>query len=276
MIIKRKLMAEPEILSFLEKKSELFPRKRSTMEITMGSFYVPKGEDSLPLGQDAHFLCPEKKTFGVADGVGGWMKRGIDAGIFARELMKNSVIALYALPEETVDPKKVLKAAYSITKAKGSSTACIVTIKDDCLHAANVGDSGFMQFRDKKFIYQSPVQQRRFNCPYQLGRGKSGNRPDVAEKLKMPIESGDIIVCGSDGLLDNVFPSEIEEILEGIEEETCPENLAEIIAELALFKSFDKSSDCPFARAAKKAKVDHVGGKIDDISVIVAIIKPAV
>ncbi|KAJ0044818.1 hypothetical protein Pint_04768 [Pistacia integerrima] len=242
----------------------------------MGSFYLPKDEVSLPLGQDAHFVCQEKQTFGVADGVGGWNKRGIDAGIYARELMTNSLIALSGLPKEAVvDPKKVLKDAYSITTAQGSSTACIVTLKDYCLHAANVGDSGFMQFRNKKFIYQSPVQQRCFNCPYQLGNGEKSDRPDIAEELKVMVESGDIVVCGSDGLLDNMFPSEIEEILKGTTGEICPESLAENIAKHALYNSFDRLTDSPFARAAKKAKYKHVGGKIDDISVIVAIIKPS-
>ncbi|KAJ0045596.1 hypothetical protein Pint_04748 [Pistacia integerrima] len=65
----------------------------------MGSFYLPEDEDSLPLGQDVHSVCQEKQTFGVVDGVGGWNKRGIDSGVYARELMTNSLIALFGLPK---------------------------------------------------------------------------------------------------------------------------------------------------------------------------------
>jgi protein phosphatase PTC7 len=46
------------------------------------------------LGEDAHFICQERQTFGVADGVGGWAMKGIDSGIFARELMSNYLTAL--------------------------------------------------------------------------------------------------------------------------------------------------------------------------------------
>lgn len=53
------------------------------------------------------------------------------------------------------------------------------------LNAVNVGDSGFMVVRGGKVIYQSPVQQWSFNCPYQLGSRKKDN-PDLA------------MVCGFD------------------------------------------------------------------------------
>lgn len=74
-------------------------------------------------GDDAHFICAEKKTVGVADGVGGWSKHGIDAGEYARQLMSNAEYAVVnGEPNSKVDPRKVLDAAYSKTKVKGSST----------------------------------------------------------------------------------------------------------------------------------------------------------
>ena len=53
----------------------------------------------------------------------------------------------------------------------------------------NVGDSGFMLFRDEEMVYKSPVQQRGFNCPYQLGRSKGSDRPSSAEVHKFEIHS---------------------------------------------------------------------------------------
>ena len=55
--------------------------------------------------------------------------------------------------------------------AQGSSTACILALEGDTLHAANLGDSGFMVVRKSKVLYKSRSQQHQFNYPFQLGRG---------------------------------------------------------------------------------------------------------
>ena len=38
-------------------------------------------------GEDAYFIDDSLNCVGVADGVGGWALHGVDAGIFARQLM---------------------------------------------------------------------------------------------------------------------------------------------------------------------------------------------
>ena len=93
-----------------------------------GSFYIPKDNELKPRGEDAHFICVEENTIGVADGVSGWAKRGVDAGEYARELITHSVIAIHNEPKGAVNPKRVLHTAYSNTLARGSSTACIITL----------------------------------------------------------------------------------------------------------------------------------------------------
>ncbi|XP_068312581.1 probable protein phosphatase 2C 55 [Pyrus communis] len=234
--------------------------KTNVHDLVCGSVYLPKDNK---LGEDAHFICPEKQTIGVADGVGGWAKKGIDAGHqYARELMNNAFIADHnpnninvqkrkrkvAVMIEAVDPRKVLQETYAKTKEKGSN---------------------------KEVVYQSPTQQRRFNCPYQLGNGISGDRPDSAWEECIQTIPGDIVVLGTDGLLDNMFPSEIEKVLVqggGGDHDLdlgCGA-LASSIANLALYNSFDKHNPSPFSENARKAGFEHKGGKIDDITVIVA------
>ena len=56
------------------------------------------------------------------------------------------------------------------------------------LHTVNVGDSGFVLIRSGKIVYQSPVQQRRFNCPYQLG--KTRDNPSIAQVCNIGLLSG--------------------------------------------------------------------------------------
>lgn len=80
-------------------------------------------------GEDAHFICDEQ-AIGVADGVGGWADLGVDAGQYARELMSHSLVAIQEEPKGSIDPVRVLEKAYMSTKAKGSSTACIIALTD--------------------------------------------------------------------------------------------------------------------------------------------------
>ncbi|XP_057740686.1 probable protein phosphatase 2C 55 [Arachis stenosperma] len=90
----------------------------------------------------------QEHAIGVADGVGGWGDSGVHAGFYSRELMSHSVDAIQKEPKGSIDPARVLEKAHSITKAMGSSTACIIALTDQGLNAINLGDSGFMVIRD--------------------------------------------------------------------------------------------------------------------------------
>jgi protein phosphatase PTC7 len=88
----------------------------------------------------------------VDDGVGGWIKKGVDAHA---NFMRNAMTAISPQQKPInggveVEPRKVLDNAFLHTKAKGSSMASIMTLKEfGYLHAINVGDSGFMIFKNK-------------------------------------------------------------------------------------------------------------------------------
>ncbi|XP_062152153.1 probable protein phosphatase 2C 55 [Alnus glutinosa] len=272
MIIKKRRLEGKLVETTLLNYDRAVPPEES-LKMVCGAFYLPKDNELKPEGEDAHFICSEKQAIGVADGVGGWAKKGVDAGEYARELMNNAFIAIQQQPDGVLDPKRVLNEAFLNTEAEGSSTACIAMLKDNILHSVNVGDSGFLIFRDNRLLYQSPTLQHYFNCPYQLGNSKTCDRPSSAEETTVPVVPGDIIVLGTDGLLDNVYPTEIEEVLKEktLEGVVDPWQLALTIAvDLAFYNSMDKCSCSPFARAAQLAGQKHIGGKIDDITVVVA------
>ncbi|XP_016491600.2 putative protein phosphatase 2C 55 [Nicotiana tabacum] len=246
------------------------------LKMVAGSLYLPKENPTKSRGEDAHFIHKLYQTIGVADGVGGWASKGVDAGIYARELMRNSLIAIdINEPKGTaVNPKRILQAAYKNTNSEGSSTACIISLDSEknTLCAANVGDSGFFLIRNGRVIYKSPIQQRRFNCPYQLGNAK--DNPRVAQEMEIIVEKDDVLVVGTDGLLDNMNESEIEELVQrGIDVKLKPKELASQIGNVALYNSFDRFADTPFGRAAEREWLSHRGGKVDDITVIVACIQ---
>ncbi|KAK8970162.1 putative protein phosphatase 2C 55 [Platanthera guangdongensis] len=103
------------------------PGDRS-LKMLSGSCCLPHPDKEETGGEDAHFICDDEKVIGVADGVGGWADLGVDAGQYAKELMSNSVSALLNEPEVMINPLRVLEKAYYSTKAKGSSTACIIAL----------------------------------------------------------------------------------------------------------------------------------------------------
>lgn len=100
------------------------------LKLLSGSCYLPHPAKEATGGEDAHFICTDEHVIGIADGVGGWADLGVDAGLYAKELMRNSMDAIKDEPEGTIDPIRVLEKAYMSTKARGSSTACIITLKD--------------------------------------------------------------------------------------------------------------------------------------------------
>lgn len=69
------------------------------------------------------------------------------------------------------------------------------------LHAANIGDSGFLLMRKNgqilKTVARSAEQCHQFNFPYQIGTG--GDHPSKAEVYTADIENNDIVVLGTDG-----------------------------------------------------------------------------
>lgn len=100
-----------------------------TLKLLSGACCLPHPDKEETGGEDAHFIS-DKQAIGVADGVGGWANHGVNAGLYSRELMSNSVAAIQEEPDGSIDPARVLEKAHSSTRAKGSSTACIIALTD--------------------------------------------------------------------------------------------------------------------------------------------------
>ncbi|PSS19784.1 Protein like [Actinidia chinensis var. chinensis] len=265
--VREEQLASPAVSS---EKKDLAAR---TLKLISGSCYLPHPDKEETGGEDAHFICVDEQAIGVADGVGGWADLGVNAGLFAQELMSNSVAAVQEEPKGSIDPARVLEKAHSSTKARGSSTACIIALTNQGLHAINLGDSGFIVVRDGCTVFRSPVQQHDFNFTYQLESGNSGDLPSSGQVFTIPVAPGDVVIAGTDGLFDNLYNNEVTAVVVHASRAGFgPQVTAQKIAALARQRAQDKNRQTPFSTAAQDAGFRYYGGKLDDITVVVSYI----
>ncbi|KAK3842875.1 MAG: phosphatase 2C-like domain-containing protein [Linnemannia gamsii] len=254
---------------------------------------------SVQVGEDSYFRRHD--ALGVADGVGGWSgTTGANPALYSRKLMHYAFVELekYDNIEEdafydyfNVNPVQILQKSYeqSARDAKkegliGSSTACLAILRDDELRIANLGDCGVSIIRRNEFIFRTEEQQHSFNYPYQLGTG-STDSPTDAQVFTVKVESGDIVVMGTDGIFDNLFD---EDILEEVRQPAYlekkqyerkipePNVISDALAKRAKNVAEDtRHHGSPFQSRAMQEGLYYQGGKQDDMSVLVAIIKVA-
>ncbi|ORE16403.1 protein serine/threonine phosphatase 2C [Rhizopus microsporus] len=241
-----------------------YPKRGKTVESQDDGVYT-----SSQVGDDAYFKRHD--ALGVADGVGGWRTHaGANPALYSRKLMHYAQLELDRIktnvrPQQSPvnpDPIQILESAYHLTTIDaqnegivGSTTACIAVLCQDELRIVNIGDCGISVIRKNNYIFRSEEQQHSFNFPFQLGTA-SFDSPSDAQQFTVKIEENDIIVLGSDGLFDNLYDDEIlEEVKKLIDQpDLDPMTIPQLISEALV----------------QRAKI---GGKADDISVIVAIIK---
>ena len=222
----------------------------STFEF--GNCLIPHPDKADRGGEDALFTSDEMNALGVSDGVGGWYFRGVNPGIYARELMRLTEVAIQAGQR---DPVKALRQAYEGNKERGTATACVALLDDGRLNSVNVGDSGFIIIHEGQVIQSHQITIHSFNFPFQLGQG-SPDRPEDGLIDSFELKPEDIIIMATDGLWDNLFEEQVVELAVG---ESDVSKLAKSIAEGAHAAATEPGRKTPWS---------NVGGKLDDISVI--------
>lgn len=244
-----------------QREDALAERAGLELQLECGVRMIPK-KGKTNGGEDAYFVLSD--SVGVFDGVGGWARHGVDAGIYARALAASTAAFL-----EEHGPAKIEEAltkAAAVTKHQGSSTACVIGLVDGCLlRGLNLGDSGLAILRQGSAYFKTKEQQFKFNHPYQLGT--YGEPVSAADPIRVELQVNDTVVLGTDGLFDNVTTAELAKLVERTEA-LDPADAAAELAELALRNSEDPTFDSPFAQGARAAGYRFDGGKEDDITVV--------
>lgn len=201
--------------------------------------------------------------------------------------------------------RDALHRAHESTKGiLGSSTLTVAYLSRGLLQIANLGDSGVIvcsQNKPDKIAYMTGPGQRSFNFPLQLadqetieqfveqereqaeeneqddGPAPAHDTPDDAEYAEVSLEPGDRVVLASDGVWDNLFPSEVAELALA-DENASATTIAGAIADAAE-QAANSERDSPFTMGAKRSgwALENfglqglllTGGKQDDTSVAV-------
>jgi len=270
--------------------------------------HIDKGEDK---GEDAFFVSSARNgTIGVADGVSSWSKEGIDPSMYPKGLMKEAKKSVESkgipgecfwsecliLGKKVFDARETMMVAQNKNTVIGSSTCIIAILDGNTLDVANVGDSELKIIRDGKIVFSTKPQEHEFNCPHQLTYTDytHGDKALDAEVYTFKVSEGDILVVGTDGIFDNLWNEELEEVVEvstkGLDRsEFSAMATANAIALAAHQRAQDTKYYSPWTADATRAagqtgeadelvmeRTDnpYLGGKMDDCTAVVAFVSP--
>ncbi|KAI5005098.1 probable protein phosphatase 2C 1 isoform X2 [Hordeum vulgare subsp. vulgare] len=269
------------------RRSRFSPLRAAKLEavLSIGTHVIPHPRKVETGGEDAFFVGGDGGgVFAIADGVSGWAEKNVNPALFSRELMANS--STFIKDEEvSQDPQILLMKAHAATSSIGSATVIVAMLeKTGTLKIASVGDCGLKVIRKGQVMFSTCPQEHYFDCPYQLSSEAIGQTSQDALVCTVNLMEGDMIVSGSDGFFDNIFD---QEILAVINESPGTDEAAKALAELARKHSVDVTFDSPYSMEARSRGFDVpwwkkllgaklVGGKMDDITVIVAQVKTVV
>jgi serine/threonine protein phosphatase PrpC len=245
----------------------------STLVLASGAAMLPHPSKVSTGGEDAYFIACDG-WFGVADGVGQWSFEGINAGLYARELMdscKKIITETQGAPGMRTE--EVLAKAADEARSPGSSTVLVAHFDGQVLHASNIGDSGFLVIRNGEVYQKSKLMTYGFNFPLQIEKGDDPLK--LVQKYAIDLQEGDVIVTATDGLFDNVYEEEVAgTVSKSLEADLKPTEIAELLVARAKEVGRRGFGSSPFSDAALAAGyLGYSGGKLDDVTVVVSIVR---
>jgi len=283
------------------------------LRLEFGSHQVPHPDKAEYGGEDGFFVCERGCAAGIADGVSDWKRRfGVNPRHFADEVMEGArhVAASRRLGNACRPPagelaEEMLAEGLENAESFGAATVCVMALDPATskLGIANIGDSGVRLLRrapgvtNMDIVARTKEQQHSFNRPFQLsrlptprdfpllrarGQGRlvrvaqrspPTDAPRDADRYDFPVQEGDLLLAGSDGLFDNLSDSEMCDLVNApsaTADRQSADLIARLLAEAAARRSEDTEATTPFTLHAKEHGHHHPGGKVDDVTVIAA------
>ncbi|KAJ5465447.1 hypothetical protein N7530_009234 [Penicillium desertorum] len=196
--------------------------------------------------------------------------------------------------------EETLRATTSPTEWLGtttSATAILHCIKEQdgtqkpLLYVTNLGDCKILVIRpsEKKVLFRTAEQWHWFDCPMQLGTNSVDTPRKDAVLSKIAVQEDDVVLALSDGVMDNLWEHEVlKVVIDSIDKweegRAATKNAAQhahlsdvrnvyVARELlnaALTIAQDPFAESPFMEKAVEEGLAIEGGKMDDISVVIA------
>jgi protein phosphatase PTC7 len=277
-----------------------------SLHVVFGGHNIPHPAKAAKGGEDAFFFDDRLGTFGLADGVGGSARNGVDPGLFSREVLKRTHQVFASGLTNRVSDALRLATSHPIDMG-GSTTLVLGQLEQErsatpSLKLLNLGDSGAMllrpslrEFGERKVLYPRPVlrthgQEHGFNYPFQATRNNFAKVPDELDTVTTAVKAGDVLIAATDGVLDNLFDQELQArvseqlgALTGNDPDAAQAAisfLAKSIAERASVIGNTKREPgltTPFMQAAVQAGVNFGGGgKLDDIAIVCGVVRDGI
>lgn len=150
--------------------------------------------------------------------------------------------------------------------------------------ATSLGDCAVMIIRPEKetLQYQSKEDWHWFDCPRQLGTNSPDTPKNNAFMDKVDVKEGDVVLCLSDGVTDNLYEEEITEWVSHAikkwndnakEAEDGIVYVARTLMNAAKEVAMDPYAGSPYMSRAVDEGLAAEGGKLDDISVVVGLVR---
>ncbi|CAL0334345.1 unnamed protein product [Lupinus luteus] len=257
----------------VETASQEEKSSRTELFLITGVACLPHPSKALTGREDAYFIS-RQNWLGVADGVGQWSVEGSNTGLYIRELMEKceSIVSNHE-NSSTIKPAEVLIRCAAETQSSGSSAVLVAHFDGQALHAANVGNTGFVVISDGPIFKKSTPMFHEFNFPLHIVKGEDPS--EIIEGYKIDLNDGDVIIMATNGLFDNLYEQEIASIIsKSLQAGLSPQKIAEILGMRAQEVGRSSVARSPFGDAAQAVGyVGYTGGKLDDITVIVSFVQ---
>lgn len=251
-------------------------------KITMSGFVLSSGaallahpSKVLTGGEDSFFISGSK-WLGIADGVSQWSLEGMSPGVYAEELTENcKKITLCNDGLIITKPGELISLGMAESQSPGSSTILVALFDGQVLSIANIGDSGFLILRNGVVYKKSFPMYHEFGFPVQIERGADPSQ--LLQEYAIEVNEDDTVIIATDGLFDNLYEQEIvATVSTSLEAGKRPKEIAELLAARAQYVGSSAFARSPFADAAHAAGyMGYAGGKLDDVAVIVSLVRKA-